>query len=88
MKRTAFGILALLFALFGLFCALNLVYDLEPIARALVNHAGTAGAILIFAFLTFHSLFLSSWFFRYSGKSEEINRPTPALQRPNFDGNA
>ena len=88
MKRTVFGILALLFVLVGLFCALNLLYDLERAARALVTHAGTPGAILIFAFLTVHSLFPSSWFLRHSGKSEETNRPTPALQRPNFDGNA
>jgi hypothetical protein len=73
VKRTVFGILALLFVLFGLFCALNLLYDLEPVARALATHAGTPGAILIFAFLTVHSLFLSSWFYRHSGRSEESN---------------
>jgi hypothetical protein len=59
--------------LFGVFCALNLLYDLEPVMRAVVTHAGTPGAILIFMFLTTHSLFLSFWFFKHSGKSKDDN---------------
>ena len=73
MTRTVFAILGLQTVLFGLFCALHLLHDLEPTTRTMVTEVETAGAILIFAFLTVRSLLLSFWFFKHSCKSEESN---------------
>jgi hypothetical protein len=70
VKRTVFAILGLLSVLFGLFCALHLLSDLEPLTRALMSGVETAGAVLIFSFLAVRSVLLSIWFFRYSCKSE------------------
>lgn len=72
LKQVAFAIGGVLSVLLGLLCALNVVYNLEPLSRGLSLDTESKLAIALFMILTVGSFVAAYWLFKRTAKHVNV----------------
>jgi hypothetical protein len=74
LKQVVFAILAVLSVLFGILCALNIVYNLEPLSRGVPLDTEGKLTVAVLVLLTPGSFLAAYWLFRRSANHESVSK--------------